>query len=1089
MIRIALAAIAIAMLGGMGMAEGNITAGKLRCEYLVNPLGLDETQPRLSWVLESKERNQGQTAYQILVAATKEDLAADKADLWDSGKVQSNKINQVVYAGKSLQSRIQCWWKVRVWDRNGKQSPWSEPAYWTMGLLSRTDWQAKWIGAGQKLMAPYLPGPKDADHNGFHSELVGSPNTTKWVTIDLGADKRIDAVALYPAHPYDWHADAPGFLFPVRFSIELAGAGNPDSYHAVADFTRDDVPNPGDAVQSYTFPSANARYVRLRVTKLADREGGNYGFALCQMQALDGDKVLSEGAAVAASDSTENNSWSKAKLTDGVLKPQQGGAGTGAPATYLRREFAVEAKPVRALAYVSGLGGYELRINGEKLGNHILAPEWTDYNKRVQYQTFDVTKMVREGKNAIAGIVGDSWYCGRIGFLGGRRHFGDRPWLMAQIEIEKSDGSKDMIVTDGSWQVTLDGAIRTADLLDGESQDLRNAMPGYDKPGFDAKEWEPVALREGPAVNLIAQRNEPISVSLEMKPVAITEPVKGTYVVDMGQNMVGWCRLKLNGPAGTTIKLRHAEVLNPDGTIYTANLREAAQTDTYVLNGDGEELLEPHFTYHGFRYIEVTGLPELPKPGWITGCVFCSNAPVVSGFECSDPMLNRLMLNVLWTQRANMPSVPTDCPQRNERMGWMGDAQIFSQAGCFDMDMAAFFTKWIQDIRDAQSPEGYYPDFAPNPGGGNAPGWADAGVVVPWRVYENYGDLRVLDRHYDSMKRYIESIRQANPDGIWRKARGAEYNDWLNGDTLVLENYPKTGGSTPIDVFATAQYARSCDMFARSAAALGHEADAKEYAALAQQIKDAFCKAFVKPDGRIEGNSQTAYAMALDFKLIPDTMRSVALKYLVEGIEAYGNRLSTGFQGTISMMKSLAAMGRSDVAYRLLMSHEMPSWGYMVDQGATTMWERWDGYVKGRGFQDPGMNSFSHYAYGAVGEWVVRNIAGLNPDNDHPGYEQFEIYPKLGGGITWEKYDYDSIRGRIATEWKLDGDKLSMQVTIPVDATALIYVPADSIARVTESGKPAAEIPGLKNVGAKDGYVLFEAGSGTYDFESKVTVK
>jgi alpha-L-rhamnosidase len=610
-------------------------------------------------------------------------------------------------------------------------------------------------------------------------------------------------------------------------------------------------------------------------------------------------------------------------------------------------------------------------------------------------------------------------------------------------------------------------------------------MPGWDTSEFDASAWRPAAVKDPITAALVSQPNEPIRIPRELAPVAVTEPSPGVWVFDMGQNMVGWCRLTVRGERGDQIRLRHAEVLSADGSIYTENLREAAQTETYILSGGGEEVFEPHFTYHGFRYVEVMGLAEKPPLDSIVGCALYSAPPETGAFECSEPLLVKLMRNIVWTQRDNMPSIPTDCPQRNERLGWMGDAQIFSQAAIFSMDMAGFFTKWIQDIRDAQRPGGEFTDFCPDIGAnqGNAPGWADAGIVVPWRVYANYGDTRVLERHYESAKRFIESISKANPDGIWRAARGAEYGDWLNGDTTDIQGYPKTGGAIPIDVFATAEYAHSTELLAKMAVAIGRDADAIDCGKLASEIKAAFNREFLGPDGRIEGNTQTGYAMALDFDLLPEDRRAQAMAHLLEGLDAYGGRLSTGFLGTPALMAQLVRYGRADIAYRLLLSHDPPSWLHMIDCGATTIWERWDCYIEGRGQQDPGMNSYNHYAFGAVGEWMYRNIGGINPDPASPGWKHIIIWPRPGGGITWAKASYASVRGTIATDWRIENGALHLDVTIPANTTATLYVPGKSADAVTESGDPVNKAEGVRYLGIEDGCVMLELGSGAYSFE------
>jgi len=1094
---------------GMGAErpEPAIALTSLRCEYLVNPLGIDVPKPRLSWVLQSPLRGEKQTAYQVLVSSSPDSLARDQGELWDSGRVASDRSAQVEYVGKPLGSRVRAYWKVRAWDRAGKPSPWSGPATWTMGLLEPSDWRARWIEA------PVKPAPPAPGHNGFHSAWAKSAETTKWVAIDLGEPRKIDAVVLYPARPWDW-PDTPGFLFPRRFRIDVAEKADFAKSRTVADQTGQDVPNPGNKPLTLSFSPVRARHVRLVVTRLGNVQPVKFAFALSQMEVLGGGRNWAFGKAVTASDETPG-SWSRANLVDGIRIPRAPNPGQRQPAPVLRKSFTLRAPPVRALVRVSALGFYQLRINGQPVGHNVLAPDWTDYHTRVQYQTYDVTPLLRNGENAVAAILGDGWYAGRIGLAGivpnGRPWaiYGDLPKLIVQLEVESADGARSEIVTDQSWRVSSDGPIRTSDILDGETHDARRAMPGWDQPGFNDSAWKQARLAEKVAAGtvpifvagghkngtvpfgrLVAQPNEPIQVVKELRPVAVAEPKPGVWVFDLGQNMVGRSRFTAQAPAGTTVTFRFGEAVNPDGTLYTANLRGAKQIDQFTFRGQGTETFEPLFTYHGFRYVELTGFPGRPPADCLLGRVFHSAAPDVGRFACSDAKLTRLMENIVWTQRANLMSTPTDCPQRDERLGWMGDIQAFSQTACFNMDMAGFFTKWVQDIRDAQPRDGRFPDFAPHPFGPEerfcgVPAWADAGVVVPWRAYENYADTRMLAEHFASACRWIEYIRQRNPDLIWRNGRNNDYNDWLNGDTLVLPNWPKSGGEVPKEVFATAFFAHSTQLVARMANVLGRKQEARDYGRLAEEIRSAFCRQFVKPDGRIQGDSQAGYALALHFNLLPEAQRPAALRHMLEGIDRYGGRLSTGIQSTHRLMLELVGAGKTDVAYRLLESHQMPSWLYSLDQGATTIWERWDGYVAGRGFQDPGMNSLNHWAFGSVGEWMWRSIVGLNPDDEQPGYKHFVVRPCPGGGLTWASGQYDSIRGRIAIAWKTDASGLTMTVTVPANTTATVYVPAKDVSSVTESGKPATASEGVKFLRMEAGTAVFAVESGSYAFKTR----
>jgi alpha-L-rhamnosidase len=921
------APVAFLMLLGVVCMPGAIRAeavkiDHLRCEYLVDPIGMDVQQPRLSWELSSDQRGQRQTAYRVLVALSPEVLAEGRGDLWDSGKVASDETIQIEYDGVPLKSSQQCHWKVRVWDKEGKPSAWSRPAVWLMGMLSKADWSAKWIH--------------------------------------------------HPAH---------------------------------------------------------------------------------------GAKGRPKGAA-----------------------PE--------PSSILaRKPFALSGKVRRATVFVTGLGMYELRINGRRVGEQLLAPEWTDYRKRILYQAYDVTDLLQEGENAVGAMLGAGWRMSPM-FLA--RFVGDEQMqLLMRLEIELADGARKTIVSDESWRASDRSPVIAATIYDGERYDARREQPGWDRAGFDDSQWAACAAvplgKDGRAPLLVRQQNEPIRVDRELGPVKISEPKPGVYVFDMGQNMVGWVRLKTRGPAGTTVRVRHAEMLNDDGTIYTANLRRAKQTAHYTLKGDGAEVFEPHFTYMGFRYVELTGLTEKPTRETVLGRVFFSAAPRAGRFECSDDMINRIMHCAEWGLRGNLMSTPTDCPQRDERLGWMGDIQIFTRTAVFQHDMAAFFNKWVPDVRDAQFADGRFSNYAPDPGDGmrvapGVPGWADAGTIVPWRQYQNYGDKRMLAEHYEAARRWVEYIRGQNPDLIFRKGRGADFNDWLNADRWKVKGMPRRGAAVPKPLFGTAFFAHSTEIVAKMSAVLGKKEDAKKYGDLFRRIKAAFNAEFVQPDGTLLGDTQAGYALTLEFDLLPEESRAVAARRMVAGLARYRGHLSTGFQTTHRFLLQASRYGAVDESYRLVQLRECPSWGAMIDNGATTIWERWDGYVKGRGFQNPGMNSFNHYAFGSVGEWVWRVVAGINLDESRPGYKHFVLRPRPGGGLTWAKGRYHSIRGPIESEWRREGKKLSYRVAIPPNTSATVYVATSAADSVLESGRQAGDSPGVKFLRHEDGTAVYAVESGRYEF-------
>jgi alpha-L-rhamnosidase len=789
---------------------------------------------------------------------------------------------------------------------------------------------------------------------------------------------------------------------------------------------------------------------------------------------------------------TTAESWGGAKwIGDPTPAPKEGF--DQLPAPMLRKEFSTgkNRNIVSATVSATALGVYQLHINGHRVGENALAPEWTDYTKRIQYQTYDVTSLVRDGQNCIGAILGDGWYAGKIGLAWvvpkgpPRAIYGRLPRLLCRLDVKYADGTETTVVSDDSWRSTLDGPIRTNDVLDGETFDARRALAGWDAPGFDAAAWKPAVVVDAPSAKLVAQPNEPISVTRELKAIAVSEPKPGVYVVDMGQNMVGWCRARLRGKAGATITLRHAEMLNPDGTIYTTNLRNAGQTDRYTPRSDGEETYEPRFTYHGFRYVEITGLAGKPAIDAIVGRVANSAAPEVGTFECSDKMVNRLWQNILWTQRGNIVGVPTDCPQRDERCGWMGDILAFAPTACFNMDMAAFLTKWVPDTRDAQTADGRFADFSPQPYDPNVrfssvPAWGDAGVFVPWVAYQTYGDTRMLAEQYPAAVKWVEYIHAKNPELLWTNSRGNDYGDWLNADTLKLQGWPAKGAEVPKHVFATMFFYRSTQIVSGIARVLGKVEEAKKYGELAAAIREAFVKAYVSPEGMLEGDTQAGYALALHFGLIPESLQRTATDRMIERFKPYDGQISTGFHSTLPLMDQLSARGHNEDAYRLLLNRKMPSWGYEVDHGATTVWERWDGWVEGRGFQDPGMNSFAHYAIGAVGEWMYSSMLGIRAAA--PGYGLISIEPHPGPGITWAKGTYHSIRGPIACGWEQSDAGLKVHVSIPPNTMANVTLPVRAATVVLVDGKPLGAVPAVTVLPNTSDRVSLRIGSGTYDF-------
>ena len=875
------------------MVENLMQPGFLRCEYLVDPLGIDVKNPRLSWVLESIQQSQKQTSYHIIVASSEDLLANNKGDLWDTNQVNSEQCNQIVYEGEELKSQIFCYWKVKVWDKDGKPSEWSSTSQWSMGLLKRTDWKAKWIGE-----------------------------------------------------------------------------------------------------QPRKRPSLIKRKLRKKLI----------------------------------------------------------------PSPLLRRSFETDKNIAKALVYITALGEYELRINGKRVGDHILAPEWTDYKKRVQYQTYDVAELIQKGENVMGVILADGWYAGHVGPGLPMHHsyYGINRTVLIQLIIEYSDGTKEEITSDSSWKIFADGPIQNVGHFEGETYDTGKEQKNWDGPEFDDSEWLPITIYNNINIELNAQMNEPIRIIEELKPIALTEPKPGLFVFDLGQNIQGWCKIHVNSSIclpNSTIILRHGEMLEPDGTVFTTNLRSAKATDKYLIKDVEDRWIQPHFTYHGFRFVEIEGFKKGAKPtvDTIIGCVISSSSLIVSSFESSDPTLNQLWKNILWTQIDNLISIPTDCPQRDERMGWMGDAQVFSRSSIYNMDMAAFYTKFNRDIRDSQDKKGRFADFVPYPYNrgplpirmAGSPAWADAGIIIPWDVYLNYGDKRIIEQHYEAAKRFVNYIHKKNQKFIWKKKKGFNYGDWLNSSKFKTDNYPR--GKVPKVIFATAYFAHSVEIVSKMAQLLGRDTEHNHYSKLAESIREAFVQKFVDVDGIIEGESQAGYALALNYNILPENLRQKAAEHMIREIENYDGRISTGFCTTLKLMTELTRWGHKTIAYELLFSRRFPSWFYMIDQGATTMWERWDSWTKEHGHQSKLMNSFNHYTIGSVVEWMYRIILGINFDEQTPGFKHILIQPQPGRPLTWAKGHYNSIYGNIEVEWSLDNEDFTLKVKIPPNTTATVHLPTEII--------------------------------------------
>ncbi|MES2374188.1 MAG: family 78 glycoside hydrolase catalytic domain [Bacteroidota bacterium] len=752
------------------------------------------------------------------------------------------------------------------------------------------------------------------------------------------------------------------------------------------------------------------------------------------------------------------------------------------PSPLFRKLINIDKKIVSATAYITAHGLYEAQINGQRISDAYFTPGWTAYHKRLQYQVYDVTNMLTKGNNAIGVTLGNGWYRGYIGFSGQQNVYGKDIALLLQIDINYSDGTSEKIITNENWKSST-GSIRSSEIYNGEIIDAREEKKGWALPGYDDSKWSGVKLVDGSMSTLIATYNELIKKKEIFKPVKIFKTPKGEQVIDFGQNLVGWVTIKVKGNAGDKIVVSHAEVLEKSGNFYTTNLRAAKCQDTYILKGGGEEIFEPHFTWHGFQFIRLEGYPGELKPENFTAVAMYSDMPTTGSFNSSNTLVNQLQHNIEWGQKGNFLDVPTDCPQRDERLGWTGDAQVFSRTASFNMNVHNFFSKWLKDVAADQLPNGAVPHVVPNvlgKGSVASAGWADVANIIPWNMYLAYGDKRILEDQYNSMKAWVGYMDHASKNNLWNT--GFHFGDWL----FYRPDDDNDGRAAVTDKYLIAQcfFANSTQLVVNAAKVLGKTEDVATYGALLQKIKDAFMKEYVTANGRLVSSTQTALVLALNFDMLPESLRAQAAQRLADNVKSYGNHLTTGFLGTPYLCHVLTRFGFTDVAYTLLLQEKYPSWLYPVKMGATTIWERWDGIKPDGSFQVPSMNSYNHYSYGAIGDWMYRVMVGLDTYEDGVGYKHIKIQPHIGGGFSNASASLQTYYGKLSSSWKIEADKVLMDVEIPANTTATVFIPATNAADITENGG-SLNAAGVRPGETKDGYIVVTLGSGQYHFAVK----
>lgn len=989
------------------------------------PMGLHNPHSRLSWQVVASDKAVRQVAYRVGVASSAEKASRRTFDLWDSGKVTSDKNFDIGYAGRPLPSRQRAWWQVTVWTETGATAT-SDLAFWEMGLLSPEDWTGKWIAAEDSVERAdreaglfWMGEPGDAQGSRRTFRLAFDLESAAEVTIFLAGTGKIKleldrrAIALPPIDPNAWCPPS-----PLRVPVPLS-AGRHEALLAV---------------EGKEAPPRGALLIRARFA------GGRVQYFDCRgAQTRVGWPSDSKGDG-------RTDSWSAVKTDPLDLAPMPQGA-----AYLLRRPFEVRGTVETARLYVTALGLYEAELNGARVGDALLTPEFTDYRKTVRYAVHDVHSALRQGENVLGTIVGEGWYASRLS-PSGRYAFGPAPLrCFAQLEIRYSDGRTQVVHGDEHWAIAR-APITACGIYDGETYDARLELPGWSAPGFsEGPEWQRAAIAEPPSLTcqLTGAVVPPIRRTAVLAPRSINRVGAGRIVVDFGQNFAGWVRLQVSGPAGQQVVMRFAELLNDDGSIDQSNLRGALATDTYILRGDaGGETYEPRFTYHGFRYVEISGLKRELDPKDISGVVIHSDLAETGSLTLASYIPQRLWQNGLWSQRSNFVGIPTDCPQRDERLGWMGDAHVFWDAAAYNMDVAAFTNRFMTDVADAQHADGGYSDIAPDPSlgkmpaTGSSPGWADAGIILPWTVWWRYGDTAIVDQHWRSMSRFMDSIRVGNSDLIWRRGRGSDYADWL-----ALDAKQPGDPTTPKDLVATAMWKAAADAMADMAQATGRSQEASAYRALSQGITRAFAGAFVASDGTIGNGSQTGYILALHFQLISGQPQAAARRNLVEDIRRRGTLLSTGFLGTPYSLDALADAGESRLLYDLLLREQFPSWGYMIAKQATTIWERWNGDAG-----DRSMNSFNHYALGAVGGFLWRRIAGI--DATAPGFARFRFDPIYDSRLRRGGGRYQSRAGLITTQWEFDDERnYRLSISVPANTQAEVILPTRAAGDIRMNGR------------------------------------
>lgn len=1019
-------------------AQASSLTGKpyaLQCDALTMPLGDDNTKPRLSWKLQDTRIGAKQTAYRVLVASKASLLQSNHPDIWDSDRIDSDQSVDVVYAGPALQPETRYYWRVEVWDKDGKPYPTSTTSWWETGLMQASSWTAQWIGyespeqaAVRAAAASWVTNPKVA--------LTTKPDRMRH---DLRLSFKLDTTIQHAT------------LYVTGQDTQLAWINGTQVVQPVAQPAWGRTP-----WRSYRKAEVTSQLRQGKNTLAIEviRYSGHGSMApmnaTLYVEGKDGSThIFKTGtpdwkSALLAADGWQREDFDDHTWATPILYPSPKDAfgnpdslGIPLPTAHvvaLRHAFQIKKTIVAARLYATAMGAYTLHLNGRPVSDMFLTPGWTDFRDHVYYQSYDVTQFLHNGQNVLGGYLAPGWYSTPLEWVGQGNNYGATPAAFrAQLLLTYSDGSHQWVATDSSWKASL-SPIVSAEIYDGEVYDARLEQAGWDRSGFSDASWQHANVIQPHSPAIFWQSFQPIRAHQALQPISIKNPKPGVYLYDFGQNLAGVPRVVMHGQKDETVQIRYSELLHPDGTLYTENLRNAKATDRYTFAQSATITYEPSFTYHGFRYMEISGVHTAPAN--VHAIALYTDAPQSARFSTGDPIVNKLWNNIIWGQRSNFLAAPTDCPQRDERLGWTADAQVFWRTASYNMDLTAYSRKYAADLDASLGDAGMYGIYAPGTGKTNSgfgPGWSDAGVIVPWTSWIQTGDTSIIQNHWDGMSRYLNTILASNPDYLWSKDTGINFGDWLAPE-----------GSTSMTLLATAYWAYDAKLMAQMAHAIGNNSDEKKYTDLYTNIRTAFQNKFVRPGGIVGWPSddskvtelqqtQTGYTLALYMDLLPEQERARASDHLVERIAKMQWTIGTGFLGTPYLMEALSSTGHSDIAYRLLFNTQYPSWGYMVDHGATTMWERWNGDSM---LHDPGMNSFNHYAYGSVAEWMYRYAAGIDTSPLAPGFHTIMLHPDFNQKLNHLDFQYDSRYGKIHSAWSAIANGYQWTVTIPANTTA-----------------------------------------------------